>query len=151
MKRRDFLATTTGCTCFLLTTSGWAATRITEPTGPVKIGELKSFTQQGMDTRWLPSHGFILVRNQNLLYALSAVCTHDQRTHVMGRSGGEKLVCPNHGSQYALDGTLIRGPARHNLGRFAITVDGTGQVTVDTSKLIDPDKTSETPAFVRIN
>ena len=151
MKRRELLAASAGCACWILAQNGQAATKITASSGPVQIGELKTFTQQGMDVRWLYTHGFILVRNQNQLYALSAICTHDHRTQIAGRTGGDKLVCPNHGSQFAQDGTVIRGPARHNLARFAIKVDGRGQVEVDTAKIFDEDKWGDPASLVVIS
>lgn len=147
MKRREFLTASTGCACLMMERAGWAAPA---SPGPVTVGALKSFMKEGLDTRWVSTHGFFLVRNQDHLFAVSATCTHDHRTHVMGRPGGDKLVCPNHGSQYAQDGTLIRGPARHNLGHFSIHVDDKGQVVVDTSRLLDQAEWGDSTAYVKV-
>jgi len=150
MKRREFLAASAGCACLMLTKAGLAApTAIaTATTGPVKVGDLASLTKEGIDIRFL-SNGFFLVRGKDRVYALSAFCTHQTDARLSGRAGGERLICPNHGSQFALDGTVLRGPAKNNLGRLAITVDALGQVTVDTSKTIPPDQAGETRAFVK--
>ncbi len=49
--------------------------------------------------------------------ALSAICTH-QACEITGHSGGT-FVCPCHGSQYDLNGTVLVGPAVVNLPRYA--------------------------------
>jgi cytochrome b6-f complex iron-sulfur subunit len=149
MKRREFLAASAGCACLMLTKAGLAEPKAaTTTTGPIKVGDLKSFTKEGIDIRFL-NNGFFLVRGKDRVYALSAFCTHKTGARLSGRAGGERLICPNHGSQFALDGTVIRGPAKNNLGRLAITVDALGQVTVDTSKSIPPDQADEARAFVK--
>lgn len=146
MKRREFLAASAGCACLLFTRSGRAETA---STGPVKIGDLKSFTKEGIDDRFLKD-GFFVVRGKEKLFALSAFCTHKTDARLNGKAGAEKIICPRHQAQFALDGTVQRGPAKRNLDRFAITVDAKGLVTVDTSKKIEAGKHDEVPAFVKI-
>ena len=53
---------------------------------------------------------------------LSPVCPH-QGCKVANIASGE-IVCPCHGSKFALDGALIGGPARTGLTPVAITVQG---------------------------
>lgn len=60
--------------------------------------------------------------------ALSAVCTHEGCT-VEVQSGSAPLFCPCHGSEFALSGVAIRGPARTSLRVYMATVDAVG-VTV---------------------
>jgi nitrite reductase/ring-hydroxylating ferredoxin subunit len=150
MKRREFLAASAGCACLMLTKAGLAEPKAaTATTGPVKVGDLKSFTKEGLDIHFL-KHGFFLVRGKDRLYALSAFCTHKTDTRLEGTAGAEKIICPRHHAQFALDGTVTRPPAKRNLSRLAITVDDKGQVTVDTSKTISPDKADDPTAFVKI-
>ena len=148
MKRREFLAATAGCTCLLLAKSGFAEVTTTT-TGPVKVGTLKSLTKEGLDDRFL-KNGFFLVRSKDRVYALSAFCTHRTDVKLEGKTGSEKIICPRHKAQFALSGTVTRGPAKRSLARFSITVDDKGEVTVDTSKTITPDHSDEAPAFVKI-
>ncbi|MCX7007434.1 MAG: Rieske (2Fe-2S) protein [Kiritimatiellaeota bacterium] len=115
----------------------------------MKIGALKSFTKEGLDHKFV-KHGFFVIRGKDRIYALSAFCTHRTDALLNGKSGTEKIVCPRHQAQFALDGSVQRGPAKRNLDRFAITVDDKGEVTVDTSKKIEEGKTDEAPAFVKI-
>ncbi len=145
MKRREFLAASAGCACLLFTKSGRAETAAT---GPVKVGALKSFTKEGIDDRFLKD-GFFLVRGKDRLYALSAFCTHKTEVR-LAKSGEEKIICPRHKAQFALDGSVTRPPAKRKLDRLAITVDDKGEVTVNTSKKIDAGKHDEAPAFVKL-
>ena len=53
--------------------------------------------------------------------ALSGVCTHLGCTVRLSRHG---LACPCHGSTYALDGRVTRGPAPEALRVYSTTVSG---------------------------
>ncbi len=53
--------------------------------------------------------------------ALSAICTHAGCS--MDYNAGEKLLdCPCHGSQFATDGTVVRGPAVRALRVYTVTL-----------------------------
>ena len=56
------------------------------------------------------------------LVALSLACTHAGAT-VMQQGNG--WLCPAHGSQFALNGKLIQGPARTALQKYPITATAT--------------------------
>ena len=53
---------------------------------------------------------------------LSSVCTH-AGCHVSEVKDG-KIVCPCHGSQFNLDGSVAQGPAKKPLETKAVTVQG---------------------------
>jgi len=56
--------------------------------------------------------------------AASAVCTHRGCEVVL--NGAEwTLDCPCHGSRFKPDGSVLRGPAKRPLRRFAVEVEGT--------------------------
>lgn len=44
-----------------------------------------------------------------------------------------KLVCPCHGSEYTLDGTILQGPTLRQLERYRVTVDGAAVIIHRTS------------------
>jgi cytochrome b6-f complex iron-sulfur subunit len=53
--------------------------------------------------------------------ALSAICTHAGCS--MDYVAGQKLLdCPCHGSQFATDGSVLRGPAVRNLRVYSATM-----------------------------
>jgi len=55
------------------------------------------------------------------LVALLAACTHQG---CQPEPIGDRLVCPCHGSEFALDGRVLQGPAERPLTRYPVTVEG---------------------------
>ena len=55
------------------------------------------------------------------LSAISLSCTHNGVT-VMQQ--GNEWVCPAHGSEFALGGKLVKGPARSALQKYSVKVTG---------------------------
>jgi len=62
--------------------------------------------------------------DEQTFVALSAICTHAGCTV---RFDGTRVVCPCHGSTFALDGTVTHGPATRPLAVFATTFDASTQ------------------------
>ena len=56
----------------------------------------------------------LLIDDDGITRALSARCTHLGCTVTVAEDG-RSLICPCHGSEYDLDGTVRRGPAKHPL------------------------------------
>ncbi|MBI4547804.1 MAG: ubiquinol-cytochrome c reductase iron-sulfur subunit [Ignavibacteriae bacterium] len=68
------------------------------------------------------SSPIVVVRTaHDTFVALSPICTHLGCTVRKERSF---FRCPCHGSTYALDGTVVRGPAEHSLKTFYTENDG---------------------------
>lgn len=63
-------------------------------------------------------------------YAMSSACAHAQCVVDSFDAFEQGLLCPCHGSLYAIDGTVIRGPATRSLSRYPITYDGQDLLTV---------------------
>jgi cytochrome b6-f complex iron-sulfur subunit len=59
--------------------------------------------------------------------AVSGTCTHAGCTVELGTSA--PIYCPCHGSEFALDGTVISSPARRSLAKYPATV-GADAITV---------------------
>ena len=57
--------------------------------------------------------------------ALSAICTHAGCTV---RFATTQISCPCHGSLFALDGTVLRGPATRPLAKHTATYDPTTNI-----------------------
>ena len=75
-------------------------------------------------------HDKILVvhLNDNTLHAVSAICTHMGCT-VNYNEGIGRMHCPCHGSEFALDGGNIKGPAKRPLKRYAVAMEN-GQLVI---------------------
>ncbi|GAB3996859.1 hypothetical protein GCM10029992_18160 [Glycomyces albus] len=54
--------------------------------------------------------------------AFSALCPH-QGTIVEAPDDSGTIICPNHGSQFDLEGELLQGPAETGLTEVDITVE----------------------------
>ena len=59
-----------------------------------------------------------------VLVALSAVCTH-QGSQIGFESSSGRFHCPNHGSNFGLDGSVINGPAAAPLKKYNLQLNGT--------------------------
>lgn len=56
--------------------------------------------------------------------AISAACTH-QGTTVEFQLPQNQFFCPNHGSTFALDGSVTQGPAQKSLTKYNTSLNGT--------------------------
>jgi len=64
----------------------------------------------------------------NVFYAVSSSCTH--RGCVVQPFDGTSIACPCHGSQFAIDGSLVNGPAELDLLSYPVKFDGTNTLRV---------------------
>jgi cytochrome b6-f complex iron-sulfur subunit len=67
------------------------------------------------------------------IWAVSTVCTH---LGCIVKRDGAAFSCPCHGSRFALDGKVEKGPAPQPLPWLAVTLQGDGSVMVDESKTV---------------
>jgi Rieske Fe-S protein len=76
----------------------------------------------------IPGDNLVTIRTaQDKFVTVSSVCTHAGCTvHLAGAI----LQCPCHGSQFRLDGTVMRGPAARPLKSYPTAFDGTNTITV---------------------
>lgn len=68
---------------------------------------------------------YIVVNSEDSTTVLSAHCTH--LGCIINQTENGRLVCPCHGSEYDLNGNVVKGPAYRNLEIIPskITSDGT--------------------------
>lgn len=72
----------------------------------------------------------IVSKNNNRIKVLSSKCTH--LGCKINEANGNKLICPCHGSQYAFDGSVIKGPAGKALKSLPFQINAqTGEITVN--------------------
>jgi nitrite reductase/ring-hydroxylating ferredoxin subunit len=75
-----------------------------------------------------PGRPVVLVRDAEGVYAVSRICTHLGCIVQPSPSGFD---CPCHGSRFAADGTVIKGPAPKPLKWLAVSSLGGGSFVVD--------------------
>jgi nitrite reductase/ring-hydroxylating ferredoxin subunit len=72
-------------------------------------------------------------RDADGVYAISLVCTH---LGCIVKTGADGFLCPCHGSRYAMDGAVTRGPAPKALPWFEVTSAGDGSFFVDQGSMV---------------
>jgi Rieske Fe-S protein len=74
----------------------------------------------------------IVGRDASGLYAMTSTCTHEGCDMAAdGSVDASGVFCGCHGSRFDPNGGVLRGPATAPLAHFAVSVDATGNVTVD--------------------
>lgn len=76
---------------------------------------------------------FVIARDANGIYAVSRICTHQGCTVNVAPSAAATFNCPCHGSQFDVNGNVLRGPAARPLPHYAVFVDASGTILVDTT------------------
>lgn len=67
---------------------------------------------------------YIIVTENNSTTVFSSHCTH--LGCKIDKMKGDRFVCPCHGSEYDLNGTVIKGPAYKNLKSFPFQISEDG-------------------------
>jgi cytochrome b6-f complex iron-sulfur subunit len=75
-----------------------------------------------------------LFRDGEGVYAVSTICTH---LGCVVKPNEEGFECPCHGSRFAADGSVTRGPAPRALPWLKVSISG-GSITVDEGATVDP-------------
>ncbi|MCS7220189.1 MAG: Rieske 2Fe-2S domain-containing protein [Anaerolineae bacterium] len=121
--------------------------------GVFTLGRVSDLPPVGSPPVNYPKGKFWLTRTEQGVLALYKVCTHLGCLYGWNDQEG-KFICPCHGSQFAYDGTYLRGPAPRSLDRFVVQlVTPDGQVLAET----DPERGGPLPvsegsdAIIRID
>ncbi|MGB9604956.1 MAG: ubiquinol-cytochrome c reductase iron-sulfur subunit, partial [Bryobacteraceae bacterium] len=81
-----------------------------------------------------PGRSVALFRDDGGVWAISRVCTH---LGCVVRASSHGFDCPCHGSRFAADGSVIKGPAPKALPWLKVTAAG-GVYVVDESQTVPP-------------
>lgn len=81
-----------------------------------------------------PGRSVALFRDTQGVYAISTICTH---LGCIVRPSAQGFECPCHGSAFAPDGSVTRGPAPRALAWLSVSVDGDA-VIVDEETAVSP-------------
>ncbi len=104
-----------------------------EPPQTFKAGFPSEFQVGTVDNRFKESFGVFVVRDEQGIYALKAVCTHLGCTPNW-LEAENKFKCPCHGSGFYRSGINYEGPAPRPLERYRIVLAEDGQILIDKTK-----------------
>ena len=76
-----------------------------------------------------------MFRDGEGVYAISTVCTH---LGCIVKAEGGGFECPCHGSRFAADGSVTKGPAPKALPWLTVTAGGGGTFIVDEATTVPP-------------
>ncbi|HZU22200.1 MAG TPA: Rieske 2Fe-2S domain-containing protein [Terriglobales bacterium] len=111
---------------------------IFEPNTVFKIGYPSDYAI-GVDTKFQQKFRIWVDRTPDRLFVIYARCTHLGCTPDW-KPAENKFKCPCHGSGYDSEGINFEGPAPRPMDRAKVSLDPTGQIVVDTSKLYQQPK-----------
>jgi cytochrome b6-f complex iron-sulfur subunit len=121
-----------------------------EPSEKFIAGKSEDYGIGEVSTRMLKEQRVWMIRNDQGIYALIAVCTHLGCTPIW-HADEERIKCPCHGSVFKVDGQNIAGPAPVPLRRAAIELDLAGNIVVDKSlKENQPEKRDKAPFLLAL-
>jgi cytochrome b6-f complex iron-sulfur subunit len=103
---------------------------LTEPPSTFKVGFPDDFAIGSVDQRFKEKYRVWVVRNDEGIYALSAICTHLGCTPNW-LEAENKFKCPCHGSGFYATGINFEGPAPRPLERVKVMLAEDGQVLID--------------------
>ena len=99
----------------------------------IDTGLLGEFKTDGVYDQFR-EQGFFIIRRDNSLFVLSAICTH--KGCKVRAQKDQSFLCKCHGSRFAADGTVVSGPATKPLPRLAIRSDADGRVLVNRNRTV---------------
>src|SRR5438128_9003592 len=147
LNRREFVAAAAACAfCIACPENVLAATA----KGPVDAGDLSAFTKEGVYDGLSQSQGFFLISSKGKLYAASSTCTHKSNQVSIDSENHHQLKCEKHGSLFALDGRVVKPPAKRSLPRFAIKLDEKKHVIVDPTKRVEEANWQDPASFLNL-
>jgi nitrite reductase/ring-hydroxylating ferredoxin subunit len=148
INRRQFVLATGAAVCSCLAAGCASSGGPQAWTGPTTF-ELPapSAIKEGIDTRWLTSGGFFLVRDNGRIFAVTSTCSH-QACPLAAK--GAEYVCPCHGSRFTPAGKVLVGPATKPLARFGTSLNPAGHIVVDRTRVFPDGQWEQSGAFVTV-
>jgi cytochrome b6-f complex iron-sulfur subunit len=119
-----------------------------EPSQRFLAGKPEDYQVGEVSTRMKKEQRVWMIRNEQGMYALIAICTHLGCTPIWWPTE-QRFKCPCHGSNFLIDGQNVAGPAPVPLFRAAISLDLAGNIVVDKSlQENQPGKRDKPPFFL---
>lgn len=122
-----------------------------EPSPLFKAGFPEDYSVGEVSEKFKASQRVWIVRDEEGIYALLAVCTHLGCTP-RWLAAENKFKCPCHGSGFTREGVNFEGPAPRPLERLKISRAEDGQILIDKSRkfLWEKGEWSKPEAFLKV-
>lgn len=133
MDRKEFLVKAGQCTAVLVFGSciqSCSSNTTDNPTAPQNVDftlDLSKAENSSLNSvgGYTYQGGIIIARiNTSTFSALSQACTHQGAT-VNYEASATRFHCPNHGSNFDVNGNVINGPAASPLQKYNTSLNGT--------------------------
>jgi cytochrome b6-f complex iron-sulfur subunit len=112
-----------------------------EPSQRFDAGKPEDYQVGEVSTRLQKEQRVWMIRNDDGMYALIAICTHLRCTPIWWPTE-HRFNCPCHGSNFLIDGQNVAGPVPVSLYRAAIELDLAGRIMVDNGHTREKAKTA---------
>lgn len=103
-----------------------------EPSPVFKAGYPDDYPVGTVNTTWVKEQRVWIVRDEEGIYAIEAICTHLGCTP-RWLDAENKFKCPCHGSGFTSEGVNFEGPAPRPLERVQVTLAEDGQLLINKS------------------
>jgi len=136
--RRRFLqvlaagAATTAAAGALSACSSQNGSSAPEAVGEVTAGNISNL--QVGTVQSVPGSAVFVGRDSNGVYAMTTTCTHAGCDMASGQTISTRISCSCHGSEFDLNGGVVRGPAENPLVHYAVSVAADGTITIHGSQ-----------------
>jgi cytochrome b6-f complex iron-sulfur subunit len=103
---------------------------------PQSLGDVPAGNESDLSVGSLEAVGgnpLAIGRDSAGIYAMTLTCTH---AGCEAQVDGRQIVCPCHGSTYDANGNVTGGPAPSPLDHFAVSADGSGNLTIHTGTIV---------------
>jgi cytochrome b6-f complex iron-sulfur subunit len=142
--RRDFLgAAATGLACGTCAFAVLGASRLPKaavlPSASKKFKVVLPDSLPPGEPYFVPGRAVAIFRKGGQVWALSTLCPH---LGCVVKPSEPGFDCPCHGSQFARDGSLLRGPSPKGLPWLSVQSAGGGAVVVDQGTVVPAGRTA---------
>ncbi len=144
--RRQFLALASGC---VLCGAGGVSRVRAATDRPIDVGRLQDYPRDEISEKFIQFDLFV-IRHRERLFACTAICPHKANALLLSPQSPDTIICSGHESKFTPEGIPKSGQARRALVRYAISVNESAHVIVDTAREFPQPKWDDRASYVAV-